>query len=191
MHLTPQQADDILALQLLVAWAGEGACEPPRLGWWATAAIDETGGGVLLKRLAPRTAAWSGLALAREAARRTEAAARSRLADADRAFALFHLGFEVDEQVADRLAEHRRAGVPPWDVLPALAAVNGAFQPAELAVALGRTGKADMVVEPVGRRLKGGPPEDPAQAAANLAAAIVPGRGESWSTTWPMPFYRV
>lgn len=110
MHLTPKQADEILTLQLIVAWAGEGACDPRRLGWWQSAAIDETGGGVLLSRLAPRTAAWTGLSLAREAARRTEAGIRAKLADPDRTIALFHLGFEVDEQIADRLAEHRRSG---------------------------------------------------------------------------------
>ncbi|WP_395830945.1 hypothetical protein [Archangium violaceum] len=39
--------DTILALQLTVAWAGEGRCEPARLGWWQTDLVDEAGGGDL------------------------------------------------------------------------------------------------------------------------------------------------
>jgi hypothetical protein len=35
--------DKILALQIMVAWAGEGACEPKRLDWWRTDLIDELG----------------------------------------------------------------------------------------------------------------------------------------------------
>ena len=42
--------DKILALQIMVAWAGEGACEPKRLDWWRTDLIDEYGGGDLFTR---------------------------------------------------------------------------------------------------------------------------------------------
>ncbi|HEY5955223.1 MAG TPA: hypothetical protein VIV60_01670 [Polyangiaceae bacterium] len=35
--------DKILAIQLLVAWAGEGRSEPKRLGWWDTDLVDEAG----------------------------------------------------------------------------------------------------------------------------------------------------
>jgi len=45
--------DTVLALQLTVAWAGEGLSEPPRLGWWQTDLVDELGGGDLLARLLP------------------------------------------------------------------------------------------------------------------------------------------
>jgi hypothetical protein len=38
--------DDILAVQLTMAWAGEGRCDPARLGWWQTDLIDEAGGVV-------------------------------------------------------------------------------------------------------------------------------------------------
>jgi hypothetical protein len=47
--------DEILTLQLLVAWAGEGLSDPPRLGWWRTMLVDEFGGEDLFKRLTPRT----------------------------------------------------------------------------------------------------------------------------------------
>lgn len=188
--LTPTQADKILALQLIVAWAGEGACEPPRLGWWSTAAIDEMGGGALLRRLAPRTGRWSALLLAREAARRTEAAIRAKLAQPDRAIGLFHLGFHIDEYVGDRLAEHRRAGHDPARVLPDLVLLDKPLDTKELAAVLGQTGRPEREIEPVGRRVTGAPPTDLVKVAATLAAALVPGRGEAWPATWPMPFYR-
>ncbi len=43
--------DEILALQLAVAWAGEGVCEPERLGWWKTDMVDPDGGGDLMRGL--------------------------------------------------------------------------------------------------------------------------------------------
>lgn len=36
-----EHLDRILALQFTVAWAGEGRCQPKRLGWWETDLIDE------------------------------------------------------------------------------------------------------------------------------------------------------
>jgi hypothetical protein len=191
MHLSPNQLDEILTRQLQVAWAGEGSSEPPRLGWWSTAAIDDSGGGELLRRLAPRTGQWSALVLVREAARRTEAAMRARLAQADRAVGLFHLGFDLDEKIGDRLAEHRRGGAKPADVMPGLALLDKPLDTKELASVLGAVGRPAREIEPVGRRLQGAPPSDPVHMAALLAAALVPGRGEEWPTAWPMPFYRV
>jgi len=43
--------DTILALQMTVAWAGEGLCDPKRLNWWRTDLVDELGGGDLFQRL--------------------------------------------------------------------------------------------------------------------------------------------
>jgi hypothetical protein len=43
--------DSILAMQLTVAWAGEGRCSPARPGWWDTDLIDEAGGGDFFARL--------------------------------------------------------------------------------------------------------------------------------------------
>jgi hypothetical protein len=50
-----------LSLQLAVAWAGEAAGEPTRLGWWKSDLVDPEGGGDLFARLALRTAPWAGL----------------------------------------------------------------------------------------------------------------------------------
>jgi hypothetical protein len=112
-RLSPSELDEILALQLNVAWAGEAAGEPARLGWWRSDLVDPEGGGDLFARLVPRTAAWASLILVREAARRVDAVARDQLGRSDRLVTLFHWGFVVDEQLADRLAWHRREGREP------------------------------------------------------------------------------
>src|SRR3990167_3395844 len=100
--------DTILALQFTIAWAGEGRCQPKRLGWWDTDLIDDAGGGDLLRRLAPRTHAWASLEAAREAARRVDEKARKKMADPDAMRTLFFLGFDLDEQLNDRLAALKR-----------------------------------------------------------------------------------
>ena len=53
-RLSPNELDEILALQITVAWAGESAGDPPRLGWWASDLVDREGGGGLLSGLGPR-----------------------------------------------------------------------------------------------------------------------------------------
>ena len=114
--MTTQQGDTldaILGLQLTVAWAGERAAEPERLGWWDTDLVDEAAGGDLFARLVPRTAAWAGLELAREAAKRVDAAAREKLATPDDWVSLYHFGFQLDEALNDRLAHHKRLGAAP------------------------------------------------------------------------------
>src|SRR5689334_21839401 len=116
-RLTNTQLDEILALQLTIAWAGEAAGEPPRLGWWKTDLVDREGGGDLFTRLVPRTAAWAGLSLVRLAARRIDEQAREKLARGDALWTPFHFGFEVDEQLDDRLAYHRNHEHRPADVL--------------------------------------------------------------------------
>ena len=110
--------DAILAMQVTVAWAGEGRCSPRRLGWWDTDLIDEAGGGDFFARLLPQTHAWASLEAVREAARRVDAKARGKMADPDKMRTLFFLGFEIDEQLGDRPAAHNRWGRPPADALP-------------------------------------------------------------------------
>ncbi len=117
MTLPHADLDAIVALQLTVAWAGERAAEPERLGWWETDLVDELAGGDLFARLLPRTAAWAGLELAREAARRADRRARAQLADPDAMATLFHFGFALDEALDDRLAHLKRTGAAPSDAL--------------------------------------------------------------------------
>src|SRR5438445_8983648 len=117
MRIGDSTLDSILAAQFTVAWAGEGRCHPKRLGWWETDLIDTAGGGDFLARLLPQTHAWASLEAVREAARRSDAKARGKMADPDKMRTLFFLGFELDEQLGDRLAALKRAGRPPAEVL--------------------------------------------------------------------------
>lgn len=179
--------DRILALQLLVGWAGEGRSDPKRLGWWDTDLVDEAGGGDLLARLAPRTHRWASLELVREAARRADQRARSQRGDPDRLRTLFFLGFELDERLHDRLCELKRQGEPPEAVLPLPFKLGAAFDQAQLVELLSKPGKiAFDKVPPVGRQLKGAAPAAPETMIEALAAALVPIADE-----YPLPFFKV
>ena len=185
--LTHGVLDSILALQLTVAWAGEGACDPPRLGWWATDLVDEAGGGDLLLRLLPKTHAWAGLEAAREAARREDERARRTQASPDDLRTLFFLGVEVDERLAERLADLKRLGRPPSEALPLPVVIGGVFSKDGLAAALATPGvKSRVQVVPGARQVLGARPEAPDLVARNLAAALLP-----LSESYPLPFYRL
>src|ERR1043165_1873766 len=100
--------DTVLTAQLIVAWAGEGG-EEPRLAWWRSDLVGEYGGKDLFKRLLPATWMWAGTQAAGEVARRTDAEARRKADDYDRVRSLFSLGFEVDEQIEERLQDLKRS----------------------------------------------------------------------------------
>jgi hypothetical protein len=177
--------DGILAWQITVAWAGEGRCEPPRLGWWQTDLIDPAGGGDLLARLLPRTHVWAGLEAVREVARRADQQAREKMAEPDRVRSLFFFGFELDELLSERLGQLKRDERPPADVLPFPLSL-AVFSRDQLTEALSATGRAPAFeVVPGGRQLKAAMPDSPELAARNLAAALVP-----LSEQYPAPFYR-
>jgi len=183
--LDPSQLDDILALQLSVAWAGEAAGEPRRLGWWQTDLIDAEGGGDLFARLVPRTAAWAGFELAREAARRVETAALARIAKRDELWTLFQFGFAVDEQLHDRLAYHRRHRHVPGEVFQGRLVASGVWDTAAFAAHLARGGKPTVEVTPSGRQVKA-KPASAAAAAPLLAAALFP-----FEKAYPLPYVEV
>lgn len=179
-------ADRILEVQLSIAWAGEALAEPPRLGWWRTDLVDEAGGGDFLKRLVPRTYAWAGLELAREAARRVDEQTRMKMADRDAIRTMFHLGFDWDERIGERLGEHKASGIAPQEALPALFA-GDRFDERKLADWIrSLEGEGAHTVAPGGRQLKGKPPDDPDRLVRNLAAALLP-----FPEAYPLPFYRV
>jgi len=46
-QIAPDILDRILSFQVLVAWAGEGLSDPPRLSWWRTDMVDKGGGEYL------------------------------------------------------------------------------------------------------------------------------------------------
>ncbi len=181
--------DQLLCVQLNIAWAGEGRCEPARLGWWPTDLVDPAGGGDLFARLLPRTYKWAALEAVREAARRIDAQARKTMDALDQLRTLFHLGFELDEQLDERLGHHKRSGVAPCDALPELFDLDGPMNRDGLATWLrSRSGVGDVEhrVVPGGRQLKGTAPKSPELLAGRLAASLVP-----LSERYPMPFFRV
>jgi len=184
-RLTPAQLDEILAIQLTVAWAGEAAGEPARLGWWKTDLVDKEGGGDLFERLVPKTARWASLILVHAAARRTDELAREKLAHGDEVWTLFHLGFDTDEQVAERLAYHRAQRREPSEVLGRHFLVGRQWSTEELTSMLESFGKPKVTVTPVGRQLavRAAPP---AEAVPLLAAALLP-----LSDTYPLPYVEV
>ena len=179
--------DRVLALQLTVAWAGEGGCDPRRLGWWQTDLVDEAGGGDLLARLTPRTAAWAGLEAVREAARRADAHARKQMSDPDRMRTLFFFGFEVDEKLADRLAVLKRGDRPPAEALGTHLPVDitRPFRAEDFANALRAPGGAHTIV-PGGRQLESAPPASLELLVSHLTAALVP-----LADRYPLPFYKL
>jgi hypothetical protein len=188
MLVNEEVLDAVLAVQLTIAWAGEGRCSPPRLNWWGTDLVDESGGGDFLKRLLPQTHAWAALEAVREAARRVDERARGTMAHPDRMRTLFFLGFEIDEQVDDRLAALKRQGSAPAVSLPLPLQLTADFSPEALVGALRglQSGDAPFEVVPGGRQLKGERPEGPEALVRRLAAALVP-----LADQYPLPFFRL
>ena len=179
--------DEILSLQLLVAWAGEGQTDPKRLGWWRTSLVDEFGGEDLFKRLMPRTWKWAVLEAARVAARIADADARSHAADGDSLISLFHFGFELDEQLDDRLAELKRSEREPAEALPGLAVIRSPWNVDTFVASLRSLGTAATAPSSIGRRLKGSVPASRAAAARQLAAAMVVPLGDPY----PAPHWKL
>jgi hypothetical protein len=184
MSLSDESLDAILAIQLTIAWAGEGRCSPKRLGWWDTDLIDDAGGGDFFARLLPQTHAWASLEAVREAARRTDAKARGKMADPDKMRSLYFLGFEVDEQLGDRLAAHKRSGKKPAEALPLPLPLTADFSKDKLIATL--QGDVPFTTVPNGRQLKGQRPEAPDALVKRLAAALVP-----LAEQYPLPFFKL
>ena len=178
--------DHILAVQISIAWAGESGGEPARLGWWASDLVDEVAGGDLFRRLAPHTHRWAALQAVREVARRADAAARKSTADPDQIISLFHLGFELDEQLDERLAWHKREETTPEEVLPDLFPITDALDRGQLEKWLESLKCADHQVQPVGRLVKGEPPADLQSRIDQLAATLLP-----LADRYPLPHYKV
>ncbi|MGD0680353.1 MAG: BREX-6 system BrxE protein [Polyangiaceae bacterium] len=181
-RLAPNQLDELLALQLTAAWAGEAAGEPARLGWWKTDLVDAQGGGDLFARLVPRTAAWASLSLVRAAARRIDTIARQSLARGDDVWTPFHLGFLVDEQIDDRIAYHRAHGHVPAEVLGPRYLVGTAWSKPAFEALLSGLAAPRVTVSPAGRRVMA-PAASPSDAAPLLFAALLP-----LVSSYPLPY---
>ncbi len=181
-RLTPAHLDEILSLQLAVAWAGEGAGEPARLGWWNSDLVDREGGGDLFARLTPRTAAWASLILVREAARRVDAAAREQSGLGERGLTLFHLGFTADEHLDDRLAFHRQQVHEPAHVFGEGFFVGGNWSKAAFEARLAGFGHPKVEITPSGRLIVATKAQG-LELTRLLAAALLP-----LSAKYPLPY---
>jgi hypothetical protein len=184
---TTETLDLILQLQFRVAWAGEALSEPPRLKWWRTNLTDEMGGGDFMKRLAPRTHRWAAFQAVREAARITDEKARQRLGDPDSTRTLFFWGFELDEQLSDRLRERKWGQDPEHGEVQPDCPEQGEFVPAQLQQEFKALAPdAAYQIQSSGRQLKGEMPTSPQLAARMLVAALTP-----FAPDYPVPFFRV
>lgn len=178
------EIDQALTAQLLVAWAGE-AGEDKRLGWWRSDLVSEFGGEDLFRRVLPRTWQWAVLQGAREAARLRDAELRGQDHDADRILSLFSLGFELDERIEERLQDLKRAGDPPAQALPGLALITPTWDQAAFFAWVAGHGEPNTTATPIGRRLKGTPPNTLRDQIRDLVAALAP-----TADAYPLPHYR-
>lgn len=185
-RMTEDWRDKILALQMAVAWAGEGLCEPKRLNWWRTDLIDPAGGGYLFQELFPKTRAWASLEAVRKVAIVQDKQMRQNMAQPDQVRTLFFWGFAVDEQLDDRLLEHKRSGKEPIDVLPLPIDPGSRFTKTDFEEAIRVPNLTiDFQIVPGGREIKGQIPDALELRARNLAAGLLP-----LTDQYPLPFYR-
>lgn len=185
-RLSAADLDDILGLQLTVAWAGEKHANPARLSWWRTDILDEAGARDLLARLTPRTQEWAALEAVREAARRVDARTRSRSAASDELLSIFHLGFDVDEQLDERLATHKRGSSPPHAALGNALGIAPTFDPDAFSAWCDRQGARPRTEStPEGGRRLLAPPKDKLELVRALVSTLVP-----FSSDYPMPHAR-
>ena len=184
--MTTDELDEILVLQLAIAWAGEADTDPKRMGWWRTSMCDEYGGEDLLKRLTPKTWQWAVLESARAAAKRVDDRARNQSEDPDNLVTLYRLGFEIDEQLDERLLELKQSGVPVNESFPELAALCEEWSDERLKSWLDDLGEAGYTATATGRRIKGSAPKEHNAVAKQLAAALLPLNRE-----YALPYFRI
>ena len=118
--------------------------------------------------------------------RRYDAELRQRDHDPDRILSLFNLGFAVDERTDERLLDLKRSGVSPLEALPGLKEVlTETWQVNQFGDWVQRHGKAESVSEPIGRRLRGAPPETLELLVNRLVSAYWP-----FTSEYPLPHFR-
>jgi hypothetical protein len=117
----------------------------------------------------------------RAAARRVDGAAREKIAGGDALWTPFHFGFDVDEQLDDRIAYHRTHEHKPADVLGARYLAAREWSQAALEALLNGLASAKVSDTPAGRQVSARA-ASPADAAPLLFAALLPlGKG------YPLP----
>jgi hypothetical protein len=185
--VTESVLDAILALQMTIAWAGEGLCDPKRLNWWRTDLIDPLGGGYLFQELFPKTKQWASLEAVRQVAIAQDKQLRQEMAQPDQIRTLFFWGFAVDEQLGDRLTEHKQNGKPPIEVLPLPLDLSSQFTHSNFEAAIAIPNQViTFQVVPGGREIESQMPDSLELRARNLVAALLPLNGR-----YPLPFYRL
>jgi hypothetical protein len=186
--VTTDTLDKILALQITVAWAGEGACEPKRLDWWRTDLIDEYGGGDLFGRLFPKTHQWASLEAVRQAAIQVDKRKRLEMAKPDDVRTLFFWGYIIDEQLGQRLAFYKQGCENPLRSLPYFPVdIYKSFSRNEFESSIRIPNyKVNFKVVPNGREIGDGMLEALDEGAKKLAAALLP-----LADSYPMPFFRL
>lgn len=191
--LSDATLDEVLAIQMTVAWAGESGADPlpgvkARLGWWRSDLVDEMGGQDLLRRMFRRTGAWAALASAREVAASTERTLRQHLGEGDQVVSLFNLGFAADEALTHRLRTLKRLQADtdtlPWRV----PLQNFSVETLQTAFCGGRWAQTEFAVVAGGRLLRGAPPGDLRETVGRLAAATF--LSSPLPPHYPMAFYR-
>jgi len=186
--IPPATLDAILAAQFMVAWAGEtGEADSRRLGWWPTDLAWEDGNDILAD-LFPNTHPWAMFQAIREAARRRDGALRGRAAGADRLLTLFHLGVDIDEQLAERLQHLKRGDASPYAALPELADTREGWSRARFLAWIEARGEARYSTGPTGRQLQGvaHSPTAPEALVRHLVAALAP-----LAEDYPLPHLRI
>lgn len=192
VQVTNNILDKILALQIMIAWAGEGACEPKRLDWWRTDLIDEYGGGDLFARLLPKTFKWASLEAVRQAAIEVDRRKRQEMVQPDEVRTIFFWGYDVDEQLNERLAFHKSSGEEPNRALSGISVnifetSNQSFSREEFEEAIRIPNQnVEVVIVPNGREIVGDMLQGLEESAKKLAAALLP-----VVESYPMPFYRL
>lgn len=186
-NITGSTLDAILAFQMSVAWAGEGLCEPKRMDWWRTDVIDLAGGGYLFQELFPKTHEWASLEAVRRVAIAQDRQLRQGMAQPDRVCTLFFWGFAIDEQLDDRLLEHKRNGTSPTKALPLALDFGSQFIKSDFEEAIRIPNQVvDFQVVSVGREVRGQIPDSLELTARKLTAALLP-----LTDRYPLPFYRL
>jgi hypothetical protein len=99
---------------------------------------------------------------------------------------VYCLGVHDDDRLDDRLADLVRAGEAPTSALPGLATwLDQPFDRAAFAGWVAGHGEHNIAPSPVGRRLRGTPPDDLESLVRSLLSLLTPlGDG------YPIPHYR-
>lgn len=183
--------DGILALQMVVAWAGELAEEPRRLGWWRSDLTDALGGGGFFRRLVPSTHRFAAFQALRTVAISADELARQELPEPERVRTLFYWGYGLDRLLRRRLKELKVQN-PIFSKALALPLDTDKPWLKEDFIAFleGMPGDAGYVSKRQGRELKNPAPQDTPQAqlaqVKQLAKALLP-----LEERYPLAYFRV